>query len=357
MTRWLARWIPAILVIAAAPAEALDNPLNRGGSGPVAISSEDGIEWRRDEHVYIATGKVEITRGDTVLTADKVVALYRDRPAAPDAPGTPRPAPASAAETPAKPPAVPLEGQSNGEIYRMEATGNVVVKSLTDTVYGDRGVYDLDKAVVVMTGRNLKLTTPTQVVTARDSMEYWDERQLAVARGNAVAIQSDRRVDGDVLTAHLTNDPKTNESKISVVDAFGNVVVSGPDRVARGGKGVYNLETNVATLVDNVRVTSGRDQINGDMVETNFTTGVSRMLRDPASGNRVKALLVPQPGTPPTASPPPQGTTPPKPANKPAAPKPGAKPATPQKPAPKPVAPAPAAPAPAATPAPTADGG
>ncbi len=39
----------------------------------------------------------------------------------------------------------------------------------TDQAQGDHAVYDLDQAVLVMTGRDLKLTTPNDVLTARDT--------------------------------------------------------------------------------------------------------------------------------------------------------------------------------------------
>ena len=62
---------------------------------------------------------------------------------------------------------------------------------------GDRAVYDIDAAVLTMTGRAMKLTTPTQILTARDTLEYWSQKHMAVARGDAVAVTNDaRRIAG-----------------------------------------------------------------------------------------------------------------------------------------------------------------
>ena len=54
-----------------------------------------------------------------------------------------------------------------------------------------------------MTGGHLKYETEKETVTARDSLEYWEDKKIAVARGNAVGIQGDRHVEGDVLTAEF----------------------------------------------------------------------------------------------------------------------------------------------------------
>ena len=37
---------------------------------PIVIEAEQGIEWRRDEQVYIATGNAMVARGDISVHAD-----------------------------------------------------------------------------------------------------------------------------------------------------------------------------------------------------------------------------------------------------------------------------------------------
>jgi lipopolysaccharide export system protein LptA len=284
----------SLALLVPAPASAQDNILTQG-KGPLAIDADNGIEWRRDEQVYVADGHAKAVRGDVTVYADRLVAHYRAPPQKATDPKSPDPKQADK-------PAGTASAGDGGNIYRVDAIGHVVIETPSERAVGDHGIYDLDKAVMVLTGNGLKLTTPTQQITARDSLEYWDQRKLAVARGDAVAIEKDRRVAGDVLTAHVTEDPKTKASKISRVDAFGNVRVSTPTQIAQGAKGVYNLETQIATLVDHVRVTQGTNQLNGDYAEVNLNTGVSRMLSGNAAGKagaRVSALIVPNQGTQP----------------------------------------------------------
>src|SRR3954451_18674871 len=91
----------------------------------------------------------------------------------------------------------------NNEIYRLEAGGNVKIFNQVDIAVGDRAIYDVDQSVLQMTGKNMSLTTPNQVFTARDSMEWWAQKHMAVARGLATVTTSDgRRTAADVLVGY-----------------------------------------------------------------------------------------------------------------------------------------------------------
>src|SRR3546814_6604216 len=76
-------------------------------------------------------------------------------------------------------------------------------RSPEGTVYGDKGQYKLDEQVFVMTGDNLRLVSKEDVVTARDSLEYWEGQRKAIARGNAEAIHEDKQIRADGLTANF----------------------------------------------------------------------------------------------------------------------------------------------------------
>jgi lipopolysaccharide export system protein LptA len=287
-----------------APAQGL---LNRS-SGPIAIDADEGIEWRRDEKVYIATGNAKAVRGDVTVTAHRLIAYYRERPAPPGAAKPSAAAAHSAAASNSNSTGATAgadSGVSSTDIYRLVAETDVTIATPTQTAKGDHGVYDVDRSVLVLTGKNLTLDTTQDHITARDSLEYWDERKIAVARGDGVMVRADRRIQGDVLTAHIEDDKKTNTSKVTEVDGFGHVRISTPTQVATGGKGVYNLITNIAYLVDDVRVSQARNQLEGDYGEVNLTTNVSRMLSGPSAGRpgqRVRSLIVPNQGEPPAAA-------------------------------------------------------
>ena len=65
-----------------------------------------------------------------------------------------------------------------------------------------------------MTGHDLKLTTPNDVITARDDLEYWPQKHMAVARGDAVVVTNDaKRVAADTLVAYTTDNPPPADAK------------------------------------------------------------------------------------------------------------------------------------------------
>jgi len=203
----------------------------------------------------------------------------------------------------------PVSGGST-EIYRVEGEGNVRIATETQTVYGDHAVYDVDQALLVMTGKHLKLETPRDTVTARDDLEWYDGKQLAVARGDAVAIREGKRLAGDVLTAEVDKDDK-GSSHISRIDAQGNVLVSSLEQIARGDSGIYNVDTGIATLAGRVTLTKGDNELRGQYGVVDLNNNVNRLLSTPPSAKltegsstpRVAGILMPRPKPTPPATP------------------------------------------------------
>ena len=290
MKRIVAPALAAALAGAAAAAALAQVPglIDRNNGKPISIEAENGIEWQQNNHVYIARGHATATRGDDTVTADTLSAFYRLVAGAP-------------AAAPAKGGAA-LTSAGSTEIYRLYADGHVVFKAPGDIMFGDHAVYDVDKSALVVTGKGLKIVTPSDVITARDSLEWYDAKELGVARGDAVAMRGDRIVRGDVLTARMTKQAN-GASHISRIDAHGNVMVSTPGQIARGDAGVYNLDTGIVTLTGRVRLTRGENELKGRYAVVDLNTNVSRLLAAPpnarlAAGGRVEGLIVPRGNAP-----------------------------------------------------------
>jgi lipopolysaccharide export system protein LptA len=269
--------------------------MTRGG--PIAITASEGIEWRQEQREVIARGNARAVRQNVTVTADRLVAFYRPKNGQ-----APQPAQSVA------------NGSDTGgnEIYRVQAEGNVRIFTPTDQVLGDRAVYDLDKAVLVVTGRALKLTTPSDVLTARDSLEYWSQKHMAVARGNAIVVTNDgRRLAADTLVAYTSDapapaqtqpaaqqnseDPLAASGKLQKVDAFGNVTVRTVTDTAIGDRAVYVPDTGIARLAGRVRITRGQNQLDGTEAEVNMKTGIARLLA--GTSERVQGLMIPNDAT------------------------------------------------------------
>ena len=346
-------WIAALMLV---PLGARAQGIDMTKGGPVEVTSDDGMEWRQNEQVIIAKGNAKAVRGDVTVTADQLLAHYRKKatpasatpPSATPASATPPSAtpatatppvthPVAGATAPTAAPASEPGDTGNNEVYRLEAEGHVHIFTPTDQAFGDHAIYDMDQAVLVLTGHDLHIITPQQTMSARDVMEYWSQKHMAVGRGDAVVNTNDgRRLRADVLVGYTADpnappaspptspvqkasatsakpnaDPLVDATgKLQRVDAFGHVEVRTATEIFHADKGVYIPDTGIARLVGNVHLTRGQNQLNGDEAVINLKTGVSTMERNP--GGRVQGLVVPNdaqagPGTTPGAK---SGATP-----------------------------------------------
>lgn len=284
------------LVMMASPAIAQSLGFGSNDDKPLEVLAEQGIEWHQNDNIYVARGNARAIKGDTTVRGDTLIAHYR-------------------------------KGASGAtEVWRVEANGNVRISTPNDTAFGDRAVYTVDNGVLVMTGKKLRLNTPREQITARDSLEYWEQKKLAVARGDALVITDGKRIRADVLTAQFkpedakasakpastkpaqskpaakpaqskpgTKSSAPDESRLERLDAYGNVVITTPEEVARGNRGVYMEETGIATLTGSVKITRGKNQLNGEAAEVNLRSGVSRLVNPKqGTGGPVRALIMPE---------------------------------------------------------------
>ena len=297
------RALAAALLLAAPAARAQGLDMTKGG--PVEVTSTNGMDWRQNDQVIVARGDAKAVRGDVTVTADQLVAHYRKKAPAPGAAPAPPPPP------PGQPSATGDTG--NNEIYRLEADGHVHIFNATDQAFSDHAVYDIDQAVLVMAGQGMRIVTPQQVMTARDAMEYWSQKHMAVGRGDAVVTTDDgRRLSADILVGYTVDpnapaapvakpvaatpakagaDPLGAGGKLQRVDAFGHVEVRTATEIIHADKGVYVPDTGIARLAGNVHLTRGQNQLNGDTGVVNLKTGISTVSR--TAGGRVEGLVVP----------------------------------------------------------------
>ncbi len=148
-----------------------------------------------------------------------------------------------------------------------------------------------------------------------DTMEWLQEAQIAIARGNADAVQGRYHLHADLLTAHLVKSEDegsgdTEESgsglggsadKISLIEAEGDVVLTTPEEMARGEQGTYDVKERVATLTGSVVLTQGDNVIRGQHLIMDLVTGRSKLIGTTADGGgaaepsgRVRALFAPE---------------------------------------------------------------
>jgi len=262
MKRWIFLIIAIVLVFGAnTPARA--QSLNFGsGDAPIEIFADNGIEWQQDRLVFIARGNARALRGDVHVFADELRAYYRQT----------------------------TDGST--DIWRLDAIGSVRIKSAEGTAYGDQALYDVDNSVLTLTGKNLKLVSGKDWLTARDQLEFWEKKQMAVARGDAVAKRENKKLNANVLAAFFRKDDK-GETGIYRVDAFDHVKIITDKDQATSDRGVYNVKSGIVTLTGSVKITRGTNVLTGCSADVNLNTGISRLHSCANGGSRVKGMIRP----------------------------------------------------------------
>ncbi len=319
------------LGLLAAPQTSQAQQIDLSHGGQVTVTALGGFDWNQNAQTVTAYTSAQAVRGGVTVTADRLIAYYRKKPGAPK---TAAPAPAAATvlapaasppgndPTPVNPTGAPTAGDNSmlpgsdtsaNEIYRLEAIGHVHIFTATQQAFGDHGIYDIDQAVMVLTGHDLHLITPTDLLRARDQMEYFSQTRISIGRGDATVTTNDgRRIRADVLVGYSAppapqagpkpvaagspptasgQDPIGSSGKLEKVNAFGNVIVRTQTETVRGDRGVYVPDTGIARVVGNVHITRGQNQLNGAAAIINMHTGLATMSEDP--GARVQGLIVP----------------------------------------------------------------
>ena len=133
-----------------------------------------------------------------------------------------------------------------------------------------------------------------------DSMEWLNDERIAIARGNADAVQGSYTLSAKVLTAHMAETSAADSdapTRIRRIDAKGNVVLTTPKETARGATGTYDLEKKTAVLVGSVVLTQGDNVLHGQRLVMDLTTGRSRLGGTSSENDgRVRAIFSPSQG-------------------------------------------------------------
>ncbi len=252
----------------------------KNSEDPIQVNAQGGIEWQQENRRFIARGNAVAVQGEVSVAGDELTADYRT-----------------------------LSDGSN-ELYRVYASGNVTMKSDTETATGDAAVYDFDNAVLVLEGSAVKLTTEDGSVAAKRALQYWSNEKVAVAEGSAVAEDAEqRRLSGDKLIAFFrqseggANVQSAGRSKADIVflQAFGNVRMETEKETVQGSRGSYNIESGIATLDGSVKITQNNNQAGGGFAVVNVKGGTSRLfgsaaearMQAPREDARVRALIAP----------------------------------------------------------------
>lgn len=132
------------------------------------------------------------------------------------------------------------------------------------------------------------------------SLEVRDKDKTATFAGDVQLVQGDTVLTCKTMVVFYNTDAKNAASKdgadsksIRRIEVLGDVVVTQKDQKATADKGLFDMQTNVITLVGNVVISQGQNVVKGDRLSVDLTTSVSRVECARSSQCRVQALLQP----------------------------------------------------------------
>ena len=239
----------------------------------LTVTATDALEYFKSKNIAFAKGDAVAVKKDQMIKGETLISYFR-------------------------------EGKDKKtELWQLEALENVTIQSTTDhhVAYAQHGLYTLDDEHAVLTGDNLKLEVDDLTVTARDSLEYFKNKNIAFAKGNAAATKENRLIKGEMLKAYFG---ENNEGKqyIKKIEAFENVLISTETEIATGDYGRYLKDEDFAILEGNVKISREDGQMDGQYAEVKLDTGVSKMLHHSSNASenpkkkdgRVHVLLLPK---------------------------------------------------------------
>lgn len=260
--------IAACLVLL--PMNASAQELSSSSDEPVEITADGSLEWNRNEKLFIARDNAKAKQGESSIAAAKLTAHYRD-------------------------------GTGGGmDIHRVEADSNVELSSKDSIAYGQRADYDLAKGVAIMTGDNLKMVSPNQIVTAKERFEYWVTDGKINAIGNARVDKKNAKGETDTLEADVISailkDNAAGKRELHSLEADGNVVITTPAEKVTGKHGIYNAQTNKALLTGGVILHRGPNKLEGERAEVDLNTNTSQLFggaNRAKTGGQVRGIFYP----------------------------------------------------------------
>jgi lipopolysaccharide export system protein LptA len=250
----------ALFLLSSGPVQAQTS--SQDGETPLEITATDTIEWHRNTLKYIARGSAMAKQGDVSIFAQTLTADYRENE------------------------------QSSSDIYKITALEQVVISSKDSTAEGDKAVYEVDTGIALLTGNNLVMRTPEQILHARDNIEYDVNAGLLTARGQVVVNRGKDRIEAQTMSAKLIQNAQ-GKREIDTMEANGNVVITTPTETLYGNNAFYNAKTNIAQLTGNVKIKRGPNILEGEKAEVNLSTNISKMYGSPNTGGRVKGTFYP----------------------------------------------------------------
>ncbi|MBK5928777.1 LptA/OstA family protein [Rhodobaculum claviforme] len=142
---------------------------------------------------------------------------------------------------------------------------------------------------VPFAGLEVDRDDPVEIVAAALDVDQQSGR--AIFTGEVLVAQGAMRLAADRLRVDYAEGGEGARSRISSMNASGNVILTTPEEVAEGAEAVYDLDSGQVTISGDVLLLQGGNVLAGDRLVIDLATGTGRM------EGQVRTLL--QPGRTP----------------------------------------------------------
>ena len=207
-------------------------------SGSFTLRAEGTLEWhQKQKKLYIARDQV-VLQNDSFRLQGDVLRVYLD---------------------------------ASEQISRIVVEGHLVLEQDVYKIAGDKGVYDREKEVLVITGQALTLTDGETLVTATESFTFYNKEQRFLAQGSTHTKHKQMVLQADRLEGQVQGDT------LDRLDAYGSIYLKTQDTSVRCQRMTYDVDSGYVVLTEDVRLIRGQNTINAPYAEIDFQTQMIRM--------------------------------------------------------------------------------
>jgi lipopolysaccharide export system protein LptA len=152
-------------------------------------------------------------------------------------------------------------------MMHMRSLGIIVASVLIGTgLVGTVALAQKQDSVSALKGHD----TDAPIDVTSDRIEVQDRSDRAIFAGNVHVRQANLTMDAERVTVAYSTQGGV---QINRIDAAGGVLVRSPSETARGSFGIYDTDRKLITLLGNVQLTRGQNQINGARLVIDLDSG------------------------------------------------------------------------------------
>jgi lipopolysaccharide export system protein LptA len=143
--------------------------------------------------------------------------------------------------------------------------------------------FSIMTASAIVTAALIGVAAPAQVIRNHNSsapvdfsagqIELQDRADRVVLSGGVTAVQAGLSISAARLTAAYSNGG--GKTDINRLDAIGGVTIVKDDLRATSNAAIYDLDSDLITLIGNVALTQGKNRLNGGRIMIDLNSGRS----------------------------------------------------------------------------------